>query len=131
MDHLECSNILADYQHGFWQKRSHETQFIITIEEISRYLKKKQAKKKDVILDFSKTYDTVPHNRHLHKLDNYGGKGNIHGWLQSWLTTRQQKVLEDGNESASVHVKSGVTQGTVLGSFMLLLYINDIKSSIK
>ncbi|VDI63279.1 Hypothetical predicted protein [Mytilus galloprovincialis] len=37
MEHLECYKILADFQHGFRQKRSCETQLIITVEEISRH----------------------------------------------------------------------------------------------
>ena len=42
MEHLETHNILADFQHGFREKRSCETQLIITVEEISRYLDNKQ-----------------------------------------------------------------------------------------
>jgi hypothetical protein len=37
MEHLETHNILADFQHGFREKRSCEAQLIITVEEISRY----------------------------------------------------------------------------------------------
>jgi hypothetical protein len=57
-------------------------------------------------------------------------RGNIHGWLESWLTTREQKVLVDGEKSRSVKVKSGVPQGTVLEPLMFLLYINDIGENI-
>jgi len=32
-------------------------------------------------LDFSKAFDTVPHNRLLWKLHHYGTDGNIHHWL--------------------------------------------------
>jgi hypothetical protein len=83
-----------------------------------------------LILDFSKAFDTVPHTRLLRKLDHCGVRGNIHGWLESWLTTREQKVLVDGEKSRSVKVKSGVPQGTVLGPLMFLLYINDIGENI-
>jgi hypothetical protein len=38
MKNLETHNILADFQHGFREKRSCEVQLIITVEEISRYL---------------------------------------------------------------------------------------------
>jgi hypothetical protein len=83
-----------------------------------------------LILDFSKAFDTVPHTRLLRKLDQDGVRCNIHGWLESWLTTREQNVLVDGEKSRSVKVKSGVPQGTALRPLMFLLYINDIGENI-
>jgi hypothetical protein len=62
----------------------------------------------------SQAFDTVPHTRLLRKLDHCGVRGNIHGWLESWLTTREQKVLVDGEKSRSVKVfpeESGVRHG--------------------
>jgi hypothetical protein len=53
MEHLETHNILADFQHGFREKRSCQTQLIITVEEISRYLDNKQQVD---MHDFSKIY---------------------------------------------------------------------------
>jgi hypothetical protein len=61
----------------------------------------------------------------------YWGRLFLGGWLESWLTTREQKVLVDGEKSRSVKVKSGVPQGTVLGPLMFLLYINDIGENIR
>ena len=42
MQHLEKYNILVDYQHGFRQKRSCESQLVATIEDIARYLDNKE-----------------------------------------------------------------------------------------
>ncbi len=49
-----------------------------------------------LILDFSKAFDTVPNVRLLKKLKSYGIKGNIGGWIEAWLTDRQQQVVLDG-----------------------------------
>ena len=59
-----------------------------------------------------------------HKTDNLVWK-----WIQSGLTEHTQTVVVDGALSKPVSVLSGVPQGTVLGSLMFLLYINDITST--
>jgi len=50
-------------------------------------------------------------------------------WIKSWLTQHTQSFVVDGT-SSSVSVLSGVAQGTVLGSLMFLLYINDIANEV-
>ena len=45
------------------------------------------------------------------------------GYLANWLTQRTQRVALDGSSSNYVNIESGVSQGTVLGPMMFLLYI--------
>jgi hypothetical protein len=70
------------------------------------------------ILDFSKAFDTVPHDKLLHKLEQYGIKGNIHSWLTNFLSTRTMRTIVEGESSKETSVDSGVPQGTVLGPIM-------------
>jgi hypothetical protein len=53
MNHLDKHNILVDFQHGFRNKRSCESQLVITIEDIARNLDNNQQVDM-LILDFSK-----------------------------------------------------------------------------
>jgi len=103
MQHLEKYNILVDYQHGFRQKRSCESQLVTTIEDISRHLDNKEQVDM-LILDFSKAFDVIPHIRLLRKLEHYGIKGKI----LEWITQHQQCVAVEGETSGKAHVKPGV-----------------------
>jgi hypothetical protein len=82
------------------------------------------------ILDFSKAFDTVPHERLLSKCHNIGIRGKSLHWLRSFLVGRRQRVLVNGSHSAWDQVISGVPQGTVLGPLLFLTYINDITDNL-
>ena len=82
------------------------------------------------ILDFSKAFDTVPHDKLLHKLHQYGIKGTLHSWLTNFLTTRKMKTIVEGEQSQETSVDSGVPQGTVLGPIMFLCHINDLPDAV-
>ena len=66
MKHLEKHNVLTSLNHVFRSGYSYETQLVVTIHDmLQSFHKGKQVDKG--ILDFSKAFDTVPHDRLLHK----------------------------------------------------------------
>ena len=46
--------------------------------------------------------------------------------LQSYLTQKQQIIECNGFQSDSLEIKSGISQGSVLGPFLFSVYINDL-----
>ena len=129
MIHVNRNNILVNFQYGFREKHSCESQLILTVESIQRYLNRN--KQVDVlVLDFSKAFDTVAHQRLLHKLNHYGIRDKTLGRIRTWLTNKKQRAVGDGDKSEEASVTSGVPQGTVLGPLMFLLHINDIGDNV-
>ena len=61
-----------------------------------------------IFLDFSKAFNTVPHQRLLTKLQYYGINNEIYHWISSWLTKQTQRVLVNGSSSNHVLITSGV-----------------------
>ena len=77
--------------------------------------------------DFSKAFDSVPHDIVTEKLKQTNLNPYIINWIISFLTNRKQRVVVDGIKTGYVDINKGVPQGTVIGPFLFSLMVDDIK----
>ena len=114
-----------EHQYGFRQKHSTQQTIITLVDKITNSLDKGDIII-SVFLDLKKTFDTVDHHILLKKLYAYGIRGNFIKWFESYLCDRSQYAVYNNQQSMTNPIKCGVPQGSILGSLLFIIYVNDI-----
>ena len=82
-EYLKTNNLFVKEQHGFRNGRSCTIQLISAMEAWTDTLQ--NGVPVDVVyLDFSKAFDSVPHQRLLVKLRAYGIQGKLLYWIEAF-----------------------------------------------
>ena len=126
--YINENKLLYKLQFGFQNGKSTEMALIILMDNISEALDRGECVI-GVFLDFSKAFDTVDHLILKMKLNKYGIKGTQLKWFEDYMNDRKQYVTYNNSaKSKSQTIKCGVPQGSILGSLLFLIYINDLST---
>ena len=75
-------------------------------------------------------FGTVRHEGLIYKLQQNGISGELLNILIDFLNNRKQRVVFNGQNSNWVDVKAGLSQGSIMGVLLFLIYINDLPGGL-
>jgi hypothetical protein len=91
----DMSGCLYEGQHGFRPGYSCKSQVVTVCQDIADSLDE-GVRTDAIIIDFSKAFDLVPHDRLLTKIATTGVDFRVVVWVKEFLLRRTQRVRVDG-----------------------------------
>ena len=82
-------------------------------------------------MDLPKAYEYVNHDLIIAKLEAYGVGKNSLRLIKNYLSQRQQRVKVGSSLSEWLEIILRVPQGSILGTFLFNVFINDLLLFIK
>ena len=130
MTHLLHHKLISPTQYAF-RPNSNPT---LALQTIINYIHKQRNQNKPTLaiyVDLSKAYDTISHQKLLHKLlHEFNFTPATATFFQSYFTNRQQSTHTQHATSGTQTVTHGIPQGSSLSTTLFLLYINNIIKNV-
>ena len=79
-----------------------------------------------ILMNLSKTYHCLPHDLLIAKLGANGLDRSSLRLLMDYLNSRKQRTKVGSSYSKWSEIKHGIRQGSILGSLLFNIFINDL-----
>ena len=88
--YMVSNKLLTNLQHGFVPGKSCQSNLLLMLNFLTESIEN-ETDTDLVYLDFAKAFDSVPHNRLICKLHNYGISSHLFLWMRNFLSHRRQQ----------------------------------------
>ena len=83
-----------------------------------------------ILVDLQKAFDTIDHKILIEKMKCMGFSNDVTKWFETYLSKRMFSVHKEKSFSDKALISCGVPQGSILGSILFLLYVNDMMQAV-
>ena len=128
-EQLDMNKVINKNQFGFQKQKSSLNTIIALTEKINHYVEEKYLVL-TIFLDLAKAFNSLSLDIFFQKTEKCGFGENARFLLNSFLINRKQCVRNRIVESDWTIINHGVPRGTVLGSLVFILYVNDFGEEI-
>ena len=131
LQHINCKKLLSDFQSAYRPHHSTETALLKITNDLLSAMDDGNISVL-VLLNLSAAFDTIDHEILLHRLHNvFGFEDTVLSWFQLYLENQTQTVAVHAKHSTPAPLCYGVSQGSVLGPILFILYTQPISNVIK